>query len=186
MAETHKNNPNVLNAPYPKSYTCNICHKSYETKKEHKRFSIDCITCHNLNHSTKNIEKAKKDCISCHIKEKSQFNLPFSHRAECKDCHNPHKDEKYTPLFCTKCHIDKRGPFVYEHLPAKAGDCMLCHEPHGSPNPRQLRRQNIGFLCLECHIEVSSFHNPSQEVYQNCVLCHSEIHGSNKNKYFID
>ena len=36
---------------------------------------------------------------------------------------------------CYKCHVDKQGPFVYEHVPVKTEGCSSCHTPHGSTNP---------------------------------------------------
>lgn len=189
--ECHKNfekhilNPTAFNVPEVNIGSCMNCHSNFSGIKKHKRYSVDCLTCHSLNHS-KDVKVEKKNCLSCHNLESSKFSQTFSHRLECKECHNPHRDEKFTPSFCTRCHIDKKGPFVYEHMPKRGGKCTLCHEAHGSPNPKLLKNPNVSFLCLECHMDISNFHNPSQAVYQNCILCHGEIHGSNKNKYFID
>jgi hypothetical protein len=41
---------------------------------------------------------------------------------------------------CVKCHTDKRGPFVFEHPPVRVEGCEICHMPHGSMNPKLLRR----------------------------------------------
>ena len=35
---------------------------------------------------------------------------------------------------CLKCHIDKRGPFVFEHAAVRIDGCETCHMPHGSTN----------------------------------------------------
>ncbi|HET9712667.1 MAG TPA: cytochrome c3 family protein, partial [Pyrinomonadaceae bacterium] len=71
-------------------------------------------------------------CLSCHSEVKHQFQLPFHHKVlegalKCSDCHNPHGgfELKQTRLAtgvdatCIKCHVDKQGPFVYEHAPVK-------------------------------------------------------------------
>ena len=69
--------------------------------------------------------------------------------------------------------------------------CATCHEPHGSTNPRMLTRQEVRFVCLECHANLPamnsvrtagvvppSFHNLSSPVFRNCTVCHQKIHGS--------
>ena len=52
---------------------------------------------------------------------------------------------------CYKCHVDKQGPFVYEHVPVKTEGCSSCHTPHGSTNPRLLKVSLVNMLCLQCH-----------------------------------
>ena len=84
---------------------------------------------------------------------------------------------------CTKCHVDKAGPFVYEHVPVKTEGCSSCHTPHGSTNPRLLKVSLVNMLCLQCHTfpmsgPIGPVHNQSAK-YQACTLCHSQIHGSN-------
>ena len=77
----------------------------------------------------------------------------------CVDCHNPHGSIRpaMTQAFganepgCLNCHGDKRGPFTFEHGPVRFEGCAACHEPHGSANPRMLTRQDVRFVCLECH-----------------------------------
>ena len=52
---------------------------------------------------------------------------------------------------CFKCHSEKAGPFVYEHQAVKTEGCVSCHTPHGSANPRLLKRSQVNLVCLECH-----------------------------------
>ena len=52
---------------------------------------------------------------------------------------------------CIKCHVDKRGPFVFEHPPVRVEGCETCHNPHGSMNAKLLRRPVVFTVCLECH-----------------------------------
>ena len=126
----------------------------------------------------------------------------------CSDCHNPHGAPTATwksahsprmvrqafgnDIGCTGCHTDKRGPFVHEHPPVRVEGCAACHSPHGSVNPRLLARPAAFTLCLECHngaagfgtrLEgipnpTAGFHNVADPRFQNCVTCHSRIHGS--------
>ncbi len=133
---------------------------------------------------------------------------------KCSDCHNPHGAPTSTwatassrgmvrhafgnDIACTGCHTDKRGPFVFEHAPVRAEGCMACHNPHGSTNPRLLSRPTAFTLCLECHNGAApfgtrgggipnptiGFHNLADPRFQNCVVCHSRIHGSNADPLF--
>lgn len=133
---------------------------------------------------------------------------------KCSDCHNPHGAPNATwssaasskmvrhafgnDMACTGCHTDLRGPFVHEHPPVRVEGCQACHDPHGSPNPRLLSRPAAFTLCLECHNNVmgfgirgdgipnptEGFHNLADPSFQNCVTCHSRIHGSNADPLF--
>lgn len=114
----------------------------------------------------------------------------------CVDCHNPHGTLLPRSLqmtlaneqACLKCHSDLRGPFAFEHAPVRLGGCPVCHEPHGSANPRMLRRHEQRFLCLECHANAGmtntlggvppGFHDVRTRRFQNCTICHTQIHGS--------
>lgn len=145
-------------------------------------------------------------CLKCHTEMKAQFSLPFHHRVlegamKCSDCHNPHGgfELKQTRLAvgadatCLKCHTDKQGPFVFEHAPLKVEGCTICHIPHGSGNPRMLKRNDVRQLCLECHsntFEIGapntpSFHNQATVRFQNCTVCHVKIHGSQNHEFFF-
>jgi len=151
-----------------------------------------------------------KLCQNCHSEQKAQFSQPYHHRVpeggmKCSDCHNPHGgfQLKQTRLsvgpdaVCLKCHTDKQGPFVFEHAPKKLEGCVICHLPHGSNNPRLLRRDRVAQLCLECHSSIGtlsagfgagntpSFHNLATVKFQNCTTCHVMIHGSNANQFFF-
>jgi DmsE family decaheme c-type cytochrome len=99
---------------------------------------------------------------------------------------------------CLKCHTDKRGPFVYEHAAVRVDGCEVCHNSHGSTNPRLLKRPVAYTLCLECHTGAGqfgrqadgitvqvSFHNMADPKFQNCTSCHVRIHGSNADPNFF-
>ena len=146
-------------------------------------------------------------CISCHSETKSQFNKPFRHKVlegqmKCSDCHNPHGgfELRQTKLgigadaACIRCHTDKQGPFVFEHAPLKVEGCAACHIPHGTQNPKLLKRQQVRQLCLECHSGItdqladgptSGPHDQRNLRSRNCTNCHTAIHGSNANRTFF-
>jgi predicted CXXCH cytochrome family protein len=71
--------------------------------------------------------------------------------------------------------------------------CATCHEPHGSINPKMLRRTQVVQLCLECHsmtpgvaaVQPPAFHDIRTARFRNCTVCHREIHGSNVDPAFF-
>src|SRR2546425_3323629 len=193
------------------------CLECHEYGEEHSNFArsvhntndVSCVDCHSPHHSKEAqfllVKSQPQLCYSCHLEIKPQFNKPFHHRVnenlvKCTDCHNQHggiltKQLRSTAAqdqVCFKCHMDKAGPFVFEHQPVKTEGCVSCHLPHGSSNPRLLRRSQINLLCLECHSLVTdpgapatpTFHNQAQK-YQACTMCHTQIHGSNFDRTFF-
>ncbi len=196
------------------SERCMECHQYTEEhsnfeRSQHNINNVNCVACHSPHHAKEKqfLLKAKQPdlCYSCHLEAKPDFSKPFHHRVDeglvrCTDCHNQHggfltKQLRATAAqdaVCFQCHADKAGPFVFEHAPVKTEGCVACHTPHGSSNPRFLRRSQVNLLCLECHTftvdspvpGIPSFHNQAQK-YQACTLCHANIHGSNFNKFFF-
>jgi predicted CXXCH cytochrome family protein len=141
-------------------------------------------------------------CFSCHSDVKPAFSQPFHHKVnegllKCSDCHDPHgtfgnnqlRSTADQNMICTKCHTETRGPFVFEHAAVKAEGCLGCHSPHGSQNARLLNVPNINQLCNQCHSPVAAgtIHgmNAGSAEVQQCVGCHTMIHGSNINPAFI-
>lgn len=196
------------------SERCLGCHAEGGThanfqRAMHNSNSVSCIDCHSP-HKPKVKEALLKLpqpllCYGCHQDKKTDFAKPFHHRVneglvKCSDCHNPHggfltKQMNTTngqDQVCFKCHAEKAGPFVFEHAPVKTEGCVTCHSPHGSPNPRLLRRANVNLLCMECHTltvdslapAVPTFHNQATK-YQACTMCHTQIHGSNFSVVFF-
>ena len=193
-------------------------HNSVHTKNE-----VSCTSCHSIHKAqtpTKLLAKAQPElCYGCHTDLRGQFSMPFKHRVNegvvaCSDCHNPHGT--YAPTWrmaqhptllkqslaneeaCLKCHVDKRGPFAFEHPPVRVEGCESCHLPHGSTNSRLLRRPVVFTVCLECHNGAGTFgrtnsgvptlsqaHNMADPRYQNCTSCHVRIHGSNTDPLFL-
>ncbi|HEU4389610.1 MAG TPA: cytochrome c3 family protein, partial [Blastocatellia bacterium] len=169
---------------------------------------ISTASAQNPDSSTLKLVKASQPqlCLKCHAEMKAQFSQPFHHKVpegtmKCSDCHNPHGgfELKQTRLAtgadatCLKCHKDKQGPFVFEHAPLKTEGCVACHTPHGSGNPKLLKRNNVNQLCLECHSSAGeigapntpSFHNQATARFQNCTSCHVKIHGSQTHQFFF-
>lgn len=215
-------------APSETQDQCLRCHagdfgKLHIRRSAHSTSEVGCTSCHVI-HSSHGYGallagEQREVCYGCHREIRARFEMPFKHRVnegamECTDCHNPHGAPMATwatahsPRMvshafgndqpCTKCHADKRGPFVHEHAPVRAEGCQSCHDPHGSTNARLLNRPTAFTLCLECHSDIagfglraesipgpsSYFHNLSDPSFRDCVLCHARIHGSNVDRWF--
>jgi DmsE family decaheme c-type cytochrome len=201
----------------PAEQVSNRCLGCHEYGEEHANFDrsqhnindVSCIACHSPHHAKEKqfllVNTQPQLCYGCHTDIKQDFNRPFRHRVEqgliqCTDCHNQHggfltKQLRATAAqdqVCFKCHVEKAGPFAFEHVPVKTEGCASCHQPHGSTNPRLLKRAQMNLLCLECHTltqdsstpGLPSFHNQSQK-YQACTSCHVQIHGSNFDEFFF-
>jgi DmsE family decaheme c-type cytochrome len=178
----------------------------------HAQNGVSCLSCHSEHHAHVEdlllIKAQPALCYTCHLDKKAEFDMPFHHRVnegllQCTDCHNVHgtagprqvRTASTQDQVCFKCHIDKQGPFVYEHEAVTSGEsCEFCHNVHGSPNPHMLKVSNVNMLCLRCHTETASFgddapgtpsfHNQAT-FFKSCTLCHSQIHGSNFSPYFF-
>ena len=191
-------------------------------RSAHLQNNVGCTDCHDTHHpkQSEHLMKVRQPqlCYGCHLEVNQQFARTFHHRVneglvQCSDCHNPHgtfdptwrmsqrprmvQQALGTEIPCVKCHVEKRGPFVFEHDPVRAQGCETCHSPHGSTNAKLLRRPVVFTLCLECHNGASNFgprntgvniqtgqHNMLDPKYQKCTTCHVMIHGSNADQYF--
>ena len=193
---------------------CLACHSSGSehmnfSRSAHSENNLSCVSCHSPHQAGNKqfllIKAQPALCYSCHQKIKPQFNMPFHHRVEeglikCSDCHNPHggfagkqlRSAAARDSLCFTCHVDKQGPFVFEHQAVKTEGCETCHSPHGSPNPRLLKTSNLNLLCLSCHTASTfssatgtpDFHNQAAQ-YQSCTICHAQIHGSNFDRHLL-
>ena len=173
----------------------------------HAKNQVSCTACHAMHKGAQLLRPTRaavinEMCSRCHTSVWAQFQKPYKHRLpegamSCDDCHNPHGSSLPRSIrtvtanepSCFRCHGDKRGPFVFEHLPMRTDGCQACHEPHGSANPRMLIRHESRLVCLECHANVGvqqtlgglppAFHDLRLATFQNCTICHIKIHGSN-------
>jgi DmsE family decaheme c-type cytochrome len=208
--------------------TCLECHskdisRTNIRRSEHTEADVVCSNCHSIHKAqTPRFLLARQQtqlCYTCHVSVRAQFDMPVKHRVnegvvQCTDCHNPHGPVAPTwgtgtgtamlapardnEMPCMKCHVDKRGPFVFEHASVRVDGCGTCHAPHGSTNAKLLRRPVVFTVCLECHngagtfgtqnssvVTQSASHNLLDPKYQKCTLCHVRIHGSNTDPTFL-
>ncbi len=175
---------------------CLTCHGSNPSlsafaRGDHGRTGLACTTCHDpLRGPADSPLKREPDlCYACHGDVKAKFALPNHHPLEegavrCVSCHDPHgsppgilsletRKEK-----CFECHVDKRGPFLYEHEADRQEGCVVCHLPHGSPNRRLLTHRDVRSLCIQCHVTPSNHDLAEGSAFRNCLNCHGSIHGS--------
>lgn len=181
--------------------SCLACHeKGRATEKwtcaEHSRQAVACIVCHDSNAPKgRTLRQPEfKLCGSCHLDVQAKFRIPNRHRVaegrmECSDCHDPHgntdkiRDRDVAFRACAECHADKAGPFLFDHGIKRSEGCVACHDPHGSSNRRMLTYSRVKPLCLQCHPETP--HDLRRREYDNCISCHTEIHGSNLHRKFL-
>ena len=145
-------------------------------------------------------ESQPKLCNQCHLNVVAQFALPNHHPVpegamKCTDCHSTHGSSNRASLrevkweSCVRCHVEKRGPWVFEHASVRVEGCTVCHTPHGSVNRLLLERREERFLCLSCHVESTAVNVPhgrlSFQTSGACTRCHSTIHGSNFDANFL-
>ena len=187
---------------------CQGCHAAVHpnfTRSPHAKADVSCIGCHTIHASkAEPLLKAAQPtlCYQCHSDVKPAFDMPFHHRVneglvKCNDCHDVHgtfgnnniKSTADQNAICTKCHMEVRGPYVYEHAAVKGEGCLACHTPHGSQNARLLNMPNINTLCNQCHSPVAAgtIHgmNSGSAELTPCISCHTMIHGSNLNQAFL-
>jgi predicted CXXCH cytochrome family protein len=83
---------------------------------------------------------AAEGCENCH--EATQGTHPDSTRHNFKLVQEGGK-------LCAQCHDAFPGTRS-RHVPVAEGECMSCHDPHGSAEPKLLKRP-LNDLCFECH-----------------------------------
>jgi len=191
--------------------SCNTCHVAHLVTEEPRRpgmstvaasfFTLPKLPEERRWLSSSLLKKSQPElCYGCHGNIQAQFALPAHHRVpegamKCTDCHNTHGTSNRATLrrsgweTCVNCHIEKRGPFVFEHSAVKVEGCTACHIPHGSVNKMLLNRREERFLCIQCHVNPTAVNVPhskgSFQTRGDCTRCHSSIHGSNFDPAFL-
>lgn len=197
--------------PITQNRICLRCHQGTATMhwqgSRHETEGLACISCHRLHIVADPVLDRLTEanvCFVCHRKERAETLRPSAHplrdgRMICSDCHDAHGSTGPMLLgagtineSCYRCHAEMRGPFLWEHPPARE-NCLNCHRPHGSVHA-SLLRQRGPWLCQQCHL--AQFHpsaalsgtglpgealsSGSQSMLgRNCMNCHVHVHGSN-------
>ena len=130
-------------------------------------------------------------CMNCH-KGNARTNWDGgqhqNNQVACNNCHKVHaatdkvREKKTQTGVCFTCHKDQRADSKkISHHPIGEGKvvCSDCHNPHGSPGPKQVKKNTINETCFTCHAEKRGpFLWEHQPAAENCASCHA-VHGSN-------
>jgi DmsE family decaheme c-type cytochrome len=195
------------------SNACLTCHEGsarmFWHQNAHAARDVSCASCHQV-HTGKDRVRDKQEqaqvCFECHKEQRLQVSRPSRHpilegQMACSDCHNPHGSAGDKMLVrntvndtCFQCHAEKRGPFVWNHMPVTE-NCAHCHNPHGTTVASMLKWRPP-FLCQQCHeatghrSAVPTFAAPTGPsafaLARACLNCHTNIHGGNNPTNFPD
>ncbi len=195
--------------PREASAFCMTCHDREEHAQwqgsAHDARNVTCVSCHSIHTPASETGQLKRatiteTCATCHREKAARLqrtaHMPVREgKLECTVCHNQHGSTNVRLLrtgntineFCGSCHAEKRGPFIWEHAPARES-CVTCHDPHGTSNDRMLVVK-APMLCQRCHVPTRHPATPydgvalasrsNRLVGRGCINCHSNIHGSN-------
>jgi DmsE family decaheme c-type cytochrome len=156
--------------------------------------------------SKNSVAEKNAACLECHSRGNRLFWMGSPHESRsmaCVDCHQVKQelkrlvssDTRYSaplsenkgvikpqPELCLSCHQMRRAQLQRSsHMPYREGKvtCTSCHNPHGTPNPKQLIQSTTNENCLSCHTERRGpFLWEHPPVMENCANCH-EAHGTN-------
>jgi DmsE family decaheme c-type cytochrome len=188
--------------PQQSSAVCQSCHvkgsQKHWTSSTHDSRGVVCASCHETHpkHAPLKAQLKKPQlelCTGCHTQKKAALmrsgHMPLREgKVFCTSCHNPHGTPNDRMLLqtsvqenCYSCHAEKRGPFLWEHPPARE-NCVNCHDAHGTINDNLLKVKTP-LLCQQCH-QAASHPGPAYPAMsryafnQSCLNCHPAIHGS--------
>lgn len=156
----------------PAMLDCTMCHDPHTSPNRYQLKSPPpdlCFTCHtdiqervNQSRVAHGALQIEGNCLNCHDPHASGHEklTKRAGMALCLGCHDkPQKDSEGKELANIKALLDENPD---HHGPILAGDCVLCHNPHGSPNFRLLQRafpatyyapfkEDNYALCFGCH-----------------------------------
>lgn len=102
-------------------------------------------------------DRKSETCLRCHpTKNQGKF-VHTAVGMGCENCHQAASADDKTTItlratggdLCSKCHEINKDPIV--HGPYKAGQCLICHDPHTGAYLAQTRAAGHA-LCLGCHM----------------------------------
>ena len=177
--------------------TCHDPHKSSESYQLTDSMPGLCLMCHDPNGDLTAVhlgaDLATVNCVECHDPHGSpsrpllatgSVHAPFEDT--CAGCHLgsvTNLIEGGGSALCYACHADLENEIHKASVPHPALDlaeCIDCHSPHASRQPRLLRSVGSG-VCLTCHEDQAG--GPEQIVHGavdwfGCQSCHLPHGGS--------
>ncbi len=183
----------------PESTDCGSCHAKLTRgfKQVHPPAEEECGACHEAvdDDQGKRFKLTKPDpelCLGCHDEKEKAVKGTFSSAHppvadSCLTCHSAHAANQSkllsepVPVLCLGCHdmVDLVKP--HKGQVGKKTNCLRCHAPHGSPNPKMLNASNIhppfkAGSCTACHLKPIMgrvrFRARSDKL---CGACHKKI-----------
>jgi DmsE family decaheme c-type cytochrome len=201
-------------AQFPAKGSSAICQSCYEAfynpswlGSAHARRGVGCTECHSVHEFKSRTAMLKAtspsaSCESCHSSIRAKGMRTSHHPVReglmtCTSCHDPHDGSRpkmikadWVNELCLQCHTEKRGPFLWEHLPVRE-NCLSCHDPHGSNHDKLLVAKQP-YLCQRCHMNTrhpGTFYDAaspagrsrrsSRAAEHSCKNCHQYVHGGN-------
>jgi len=149
-------------------------------------------------------------CTECHSDMMQQPVMHYPAEDACDNCHestgasHPGDSIGFTlmdqsPALCFYCHEESTG-LEHPHLPVEQGNCLGCHDAHGSQEGALLKYAEKD-LCLSCHnksyesdtsrtvnirrLVSGKMHAHSAIEGGGCISCHL-AHGSENRKLLVD
>jgi len=204
---------------------CEQCHDSKTAGKKNLHPPVaegDCVSCHGVHGgAAKALLPATGTalCAECHddiVEAAAKAKYPHAAVEDgCTSCHDVHGTGFPKMLsakggeVCYECHDDmaeKVKNAKFGHAPVEDGECVACHNPHGSKYrsllvaayPEEIYvvyEEQQYALCYQCHdpllarydqTDVTNFRNGHQSLHwlhvnrskgRTCRVCH-DIHGS--------
>jgi predicted CXXCH cytochrome family protein len=168
---------------------CIQCHSDKDANDIKGRVHLpavrDCLKCHNphasdnLDHLLKPVSGSGQDenmCLTCHKIGVGVEKGGSRHAAldkGCDTCHTTHKTgergkrefdfqlKKDSPALCVNCHDTKDARLIETHQgqPFATADCLTCHDPHQSAQPK---------------LKPMFVHKPFEAGKDACATCHQQ------------
>ncbi len=156
---------------------CHLDHGDEERLMLAEEGNALCASCHDFSDGDftaahGNVQnRGRAACLSCHDPHRSllpRLFKPDRHRplalGTCNPCHR-YDGRLIRPTvreLCLTCHLREKFLQTYVHPPVAQGDCLVCHDQHGSSQRKLLKGSYSGKrwiangeedyeLCLGCH-----------------------------------
>ena len=141
---------------------CLGCHQrgiqTYWAASPHASRGLACVNCHTI------MEKTTAKFQLAKVGDKTLFS-----------------DSRAETEVCGQCHLQRKAQLMRSsHMPVREGKltCTSCHNPHGTPNPAQLKQTSVNENCYTCHTERRGpFLYEHPPAFDSCTNCH-EPHGT--------
>jgi predicted CXXCH cytochrome family protein len=113
-------------------------------------------------------DPVSEDCSTCHIQSK---------KGHPKEGSKEFKLTEDVPELCGACH-DIELTEAHIHAPLSSGECLECHNPHGSKTAKLLKKDR---LCDDCHdLDLKNKKQHGPVAAYMCSGCHAPHQSNNE------